>query len=132
VIAGNTPVLVHNCNTPQEPSSVVDHLQSLGNPSKVMVIGRTMTRVDAAADELRSLGVDNVLTYKPWPNDPFDPALALRRNTRWIQDKMREGYHIIDIGPDVSRSDPYGPFYGMESRMTSGYDKIHQMIWPGS
>jgi hypothetical protein len=55
------------------------------------------------------------LTYKPWKNDPFDPALALRRNTRWIQDKMRDGYHVIDIGPDLSRADPFGPFYGVES-----------------
>jgi len=132
VVVGDTPVLVHNCNTPQPPIAVVDHLQNLGTPSKVVVIGRTMDRVNAAADELRSLGVDNVLTYKPWSNDPFDAALALRRNTRWIQDKMREGYHIVDIGPDLSRTDPFGPFYGMESGMTDGYSNVHHMIWPSS
>lgn len=44
---------------------------------------------------------------------------------------MNQGYTIVDIGPDLSRADPYGPFYGMESAETSGpgYPTI-PMSWP--
>ncbi|MDG4822020.1 DNRLRE domain-containing protein [Asanoa sp. WMMD1127] len=132
VAAGAASVLVHNCGTPQSARGVADHLRTLGSPYKVLVIGRTMTRVNDAAAALRAEGVGHVLTYKPWKNDPWDNALALRRNTRWIKDKMREGYEIVDIGPDLGRKDPFGDFYGMEARETAGYGSKHLMRWPAS
>ena len=77
----------------------------------------------------RGEGVD-ATWYQAWKNDPFDPDLAMRRDTRWIRTKMNQGYDIVDIGPDASRADPYGPFYGMESSETAsrGYP-MHQMDW---
>lgn len=44
---------------------------------------------------------------------------------------MNEVYNIVDIGPDLSRADPYGPYYGMETSTTSGagYPTI-PMDWP--
>jgi hypothetical protein len=88
-----------------------------------------MDRVKGAAGELRNHGV-NAKWYQAWKMNPFDAELSLTRNTRWIETKKAQGYHIVDIGPDVSRADPYGPFYGMEVKNTAGYDPRHQMDWP--
>jgi RHS repeat-associated protein len=115
------------------PCSVIAGLiRSSASPNKVVVIGRTMTRVKAAVKALQDEGI-NAKWYQAWKNDPFDPDLAMSRNTRWINDKMDQGYTIVDIGPDLSRSDPVGPFYGMESKAVSGagYPTI-PMSWPSS
>lgn len=42
---------------------------------------------------------------------------------------MNQGYMMVDIGPDLSRADPYGPYYGMETAQTSSYPTI-PMSWP--
>ena len=63
--------------------------------------------------------------YKPWPNKPFDKALGMRRNERWIRDQKRAGREIIDIGPDFRRraTPGKGPsdFYEMERRVLGDY-----------
>jgi hypothetical protein len=33
---------------------------------------------------------------------------------------VKQGYSIVDIGPDLSRADSYGRYYGMERAETSG------------
>jgi hypothetical protein len=38
----------------------------------------------------------------------------------WIRTKVKQGYSIVDIGPDLSRADSYGRYYGMERAETSG------------
>ena len=51
--------------------------------------------------------------YQAWRIEPFDYDLAMRRNRRWLLEKMRAGYEIVDIGIDpdrVRRSE----FYAME------------------
>jgi hypothetical protein len=73
--------LVHNCG---------------GSPKKI-VIGETMERVKDAA---RELGAD---WYHAWNISPYDEALSLKRNERWISTKIKEGYEIIDIGINPSR-----------------------------
>jgi hypothetical protein len=40
-------------------------------------------------------------------------AAAIKRNDRWIRDKIRRGYDIYDIGPDVGHPDR-SPFYQAE------------------
>jgi hypothetical protein len=132
VLAGNTPVLVHNCPTGSTPSDVAAHILGSPDSSKVIVIGRTMGRVRAASKALQAEGV-NAKWYQAWANDPFDPDLAMSRNTRWIRSKVSQGYHIVDIGPDLARADPFGPFYGMESAETAGRGyPLHSMEWPSS
>jgi hypothetical protein len=98
------------------------------------VIGRTMDRVRAATQALRDEGVTNARWYQTWSQGAsWDPDLAMARNTRWIRTKMNQGYTIVDIGPDTGRSDPYGPFYGMESREVAGRGyPTHNMSWPAS
>lgn len=82
---------------------------------KAIVIGENMSRVRAATRALRDQGV-NARWYQAWKIDPWDPALAMRRNEAWIQRKMREGYDIYDIGIDATRPNR-SPFYEMERRM---------------
>lgn len=48
------------------------------------------------------------------------PARSDDRNETWIQQKVKDGYEIVDIGPDSTRSDPIGDNYGMERRETDG------------
>jgi RHS repeat-associated protein len=112
-------------------ADVAAEIKASGNPDKVVVIGRTMTRVRSAVEALRGEGVTSARWYQAWTNDPFDPDLAMARNTAWIGSKMDQGYSIVDIGPDLSRADPFGPFYGMEKAATSArsYPTI-PMDWP--
>lgn len=48
----------------------------------------------------------------------------MKRNKRWINDVMKEGREIIDIGPDFTRrslgSKP-SSFYNMERLQVEGY-----------
>ena len=71
---------------------------------KPVVIGENMkNRVIPVAQKK---GADY---YKP-RNTKGDP---LKKNERWIDDKMRQGREIIDIGPDPRRS-KRSPFYEAE------------------
>lgn len=64
-------------------------------------------------------------------NDPLDFDLGMKRNKRWIKDKMREGREIIDIGPDFARRRTgYGasPFYEMERTQLNGYSNYKKVF----
>jgi hypothetical protein len=129
VIAGNEPVLVHNCGDDVNrvsPEDVVRHIRTSGNPARVVVIGRTMDRVRAATRELQRLGLPRTRWSQAWNKG------ATRniddRNETWIQQKVKDGYEIIYIGPDSTRTDgPIGNNYGMERRETDGYGRMHFM-----
>lgn len=47
-------------------------------------------------------------------SDEFSKALA--RNKRWLKNKIKEGYEIIDIGIDPNRSNR-SPFYALEQKI---------------
>ena len=90
-----------------------------------IIIGENMKRVKKYADEIGGHA------YRPWSNLPFDYDTAMRRNKRWINDMMKEGREIIDIGPDfarrrtgVSPSD----FYNMERTQVKGYAKYKKVF----
>ncbi len=93
-----------------------------------IIIGERMGRVQELAD---ALGAD---VYKPWPNHPWDPELGMKRNERWIKDKIREGRDIWDVGPDFPRrrgeyGDPFvSPFYEMERRVVEGYCNYRKLF----
>jgi len=73
---------------------------------RTVVIGENMkNRVIPTA---KQEGAD---LYKP-RQTKGDP---LKKNERWIDDKMRKGYDIIDIGPDPKRS-KRSPFYEAEKK----------------
>ena len=82
----------------------------LSNSTKTIVIGETMDRVNSYA---RSIGAK---WYQAWRIEPFDEALALKRNERWIRGVIRKGYRIIDIGIDTQRA-VRSKFYGLERRI---------------
>jgi uncharacterized protein RhaS with RHS repeats len=73
---------------------------------KPVVIGENMK--DSVIPAAKKRGADY---YKP-RKTKGDP---LKKNERWIDDKMREGRKIIDIGPDPRRS-KRSPFYEAEKR----------------
>jgi RHS repeat-associated protein len=92
---------------------------------KPIIIGENMKRVKQYAKEIGGHA------YRPWKNDPFDFNLAMKRNKRWINDMMKEGREIIDIGPDFSRRslgrDP-SPFYNMERSQVKGYSNYKKVF----
>ncbi|MEK7254087.1 MAG: RHS repeat-associated core domain-containing protein, partial [Bacteroidota bacterium] len=93
-----------------------------------IIIGENMARVKAYADDVGGHA------YQPWKNDPFDYDLGMRRNERWIQDQMRDGREIIDIGPDFQRraerarrgEKEASDFYEMERRRTKDYENYRK------
>jgi hypothetical protein len=114
VAAGTADVLVHNCAA-----------ASGGSAPKPLIIGENMDRVEAYAAAVGGHA------YRPWPVDPPNFNLSMRRNERMIRDAVRAGRDIIDIGPDFARRsagrDP-SPFYGMERRVTTGYAN-YTRVW---
>lgn len=68
--------------------------------------------------------------YKPWLNEPFDYDLAMSRNRSWIDNQIKNGRKIIDIGPDFGRRLKRGgdasPFYEMERTRLKDYTNYHQ------
>ncbi|MCO4781807.1 MAG: hypothetical protein KC646_05735 [Candidatus Cloacimonetes bacterium] len=50
--------------------------------------------------------------YQPWKNDPWDKALGMKRNERWIRDHIKKERKIIDIGPDFKRRREEGNISG--------------------
>jgi len=102
VLAGDTPVLVHNtgCGTTKRP----------------LVIGENMERVKKYAAENG---------YQVWkPRRGGDEADLLRRNQRMIEDAKRDGRQIIDIGPDFTQrrgGEGSSIFYNLERKATAGY-----------
>ena len=86
-----------------------------------VVIGEGMDRVQSAARQLQSEGID-AKWYQAWgknfpsnrPMTPSEFASALARNQRWIDIKMGQGYTIYDIGVDAAREGTTSPFYALE------------------
>ena len=90
-----------------------------------IVIGENMKRVKQYASEIGGHA------YTPWKNTPFDYDLAMKRNKRWINDMMREGREIIDIGPDFARRrSGVAPssFYNMERTQVVGYERYKKVF----
>lgn len=88
-------------------------------------MGENVKRVKQYADEVGGHA------YNPWKNDPFDFDLGMKRNERWINNMMKEGREIIDIGPDFSRRslgrEP-SPFYNMERSQVKGYENYKKVF----
>ncbi len=84
--------------------------EAAGQGSKVVVIGETMSRVKASA---RAIGAK---WYQAWEMKPYDEALALKRNERWIRSVIRKGYKIVDIGIDEARL-IRSKLYGLEKEI---------------
>ena len=101
----------------EDPSAWIDPLgltKKCGHQQeKPIIVGENMNRVQRYA---KATGAH---AYDPWPNEPFDFDLGMRRNERWIRDQIRSGRKIIGIGPDFARRSATGkrsPFYEMERR----------------
>ena len=75
-----------------------------------IIIGENMSRVRTAAKQYQA-GY-----YQAWTTEPFDPVLAMKRNRRWLLEKVRGGFEIIDIGIDPDRVNRSN-FYAMEKEM---------------
>jgi|GEM_PF-3715153 len=86
-----------------------DDIADIGKRAPI-VIGETMKRVRNVADEIGGKW------YQAWEIDPWDFDLAMKRNERWIRDRIEEGREIIDIGLDPKRA-IRSPFYEMEKRI---------------
>ena len=86
-------------------------------------------------DDINSKNVASInpIRYRgsPWPNSPFDGDIAMLRNKRWINDMMKEGREIIDIGPDFARrrlGKAPSDFYNMERTQVKGYAKYDKVF----
>lgn len=80
-----------------------------GASAKAVVIGENMRhRVIPYA---KTIGADY---YKPSRGTP--PGNWLYNNRKWLERQMRNGVHIIDIGPDPRRRalGHISPYYEME------------------
>ena len=84
---------------------------------KAIVIGEGMADVKKVAREL------DAKWYQAWgKNFPKDRLMttaeleaAKARNARWIEEKIKEGYEIYDLGIDANRA-TRSPFYELEKR----------------
>lgn len=110
------------------PNKWIDPLGlcSIASKKPPIIIGENMKRLKEYA---KLVGGQ---TYRPWkvgePGRDWtdeEKAVMMKRNRRWIRDKMREGRCIIDVGPDHDRrNNPErgsSDFYEMERRETRGY-----------
>jgi hypothetical protein len=86
---------------------------------KVLVIGEDMQRVGPYAQKIGAEIYPGMPGYKAGMD-----AQALAHNQAFVQQKMAEGYRIIDIGPNFARRAVRGgaqPAYEMERTITKGY-----------
>ena len=87
--------------------------------NKAIVIGEGMEAIKVSAKALQSQGV-NAKWYQAWSKNfpqgrrmtPRELGANLRRNERWINSKIDQGYKIYDIGP--RRNQITSPFYQLE------------------
>ena len=87
---------------------------------KKIVIGENIERVGPYAEKIGAEVYEALPGFKPGME-----AEGLADNMRVIQQKMAEGYEIIDIGPDFPRRAVWGvpqPAYQMERTITKGYE----------
>jgi rhodanese-related sulfurtransferase len=111
-------------STPPDASQGV---QGLDSNKPVTVVGETMSRVNAAAQQLRDAGFD-VNTYNPESTVP-----SMEANRSWLRywAKIR-GSQIVDVGFDEGRGDP-SKYYAMEDRSLTrwGINRL-RLAWPPS
>ena len=88
---------------------------------KSVVVGEGMADVGASA---RAYGSSS---WQPWNVTPSGPggrytpeeeALVAARDVRWLKDKLRQGYTVIDIGRQPGRPVP-STFYNAELQVLS-------------
>jgi RHS repeat-associated protein len=114
----------------KDPTSWIDPLGLAAKcgtaKPKTIVVGENMERIRSAAR------ANNARWYQAWEMDPFDKSVVMKRNRRWIRNKIREGYDVIDIGIDPSRP-TRSDFYAMEKQEINhaGYP-VTKLDWPGS
>jgi hypothetical protein len=99
-------------------NAVQDAGDLVAAPKKI-VIGENMDRVRPYAKEIGAEIYEGMPGYKPGMEEE-----GLLHNKQVIQQKMSEGYQIIDIGPDFPRRAVRGapqPGYQMERTITKGY-----------
>lgn len=91
-----------------------------------VVIGETMTRVEAAAAKYPGAKILNDMPdFRAMGMNPDQVTSAMMQyNRKWILEQMRSGRQIIDIGADVNRARP-SIFYEMEQNMLKNYQKLH-------
>jgi RHS repeat-associated protein len=90
---------------------------------KIIVLGEGMGRVKKAVRALRKQGKD-ARWYQAWgKNFPKKGKMskkqldaALNRNERWLRDKIKKRYKILDIGKDKTRPSR-SPFYKREGEV---------------
>lgn len=106
-----------------------------------VVIGEDMERVRAYARRYGYQTISDFVSDKAWNEAKQSAGLEgmLALNRRWIEQMMREGRQVIDIGPDFpSRraGHPYRPsvFYELERRMLKGYSRYIKVFsrWKGN
>jgi hypothetical protein len=83
---------------------------------KPVVIGENMkTRVEPYARRIGAETIDDWLAGRKW---------TLELNAVWVQEMMKQGRRVIDIGPDFARrAKGVAPStaYGLERRLLKGY-----------
>ncbi len=125
--AGPTGAAHPVVQAPNRPTPVVrGSLPKGGSPQRPIVIGENMERVSEYAERI---GGD---VYSPVKFSPWVEEFELVRNQRWLQDQVRAGRRVIDIGPDFARRRQTGEirrFYSMERRVLhetgyTNYEKV--------
>jgi hypothetical protein len=97
---------------------------ALGKGKRVVVIGESMaTRVRPTA---KALGGG---FYRARKLNPWDEAVALRRNKRWIRDQMKRGHWFVDIGIDTTRSER-SVLYEAEKEVLGDYPNVMRYPCP--
>lgn len=99
---------------------------------ETVVIGESMRRVRAYADELSAQGI-KVRTYLA-PNmtrsskqNPYGSMESMDANWHWIDHWVRKrGAQVIDIGPQPGRTTP-SPYYRMERRNIDRWERQGQI-----
>jgi RHS repeat-associated protein len=82
---------------------------------RTIVLGESMERVRAAALRFGSE------TYEPMKEGwmkVWDDGVGMMLNIDWLEEKIRAGYNVVDIGIDRARSDvERSPFYATEQQV---------------
>ncbi len=112
-LEGNNPTLYGYVN---DTNNWIDPLGL--DCRKKIVLGEGMGRVKEAAK------THGAKWYQAWSKNfpagrrmtPEEFNAALKRNERWLREKIKKGYEIIDIGIDPSRSNR-SPFYELEQKI---------------
>ena len=123
---GNNPTLYGYTSDTNKKVDVFGLSDCSVSKKKPIIVGENMDRVKDYADKVGGHA------YNPWKNDdPFDFDLGMKRNKRWIEDQIKAGREIIDIGPDFQRRIVKGynsAFYEMERTALKNYKKLAKVF----